>query len=78
MKFRIPTYFDSLITNKTMKMGANDIFEVKTDKTSLFTLKQAKTNQNQNLPTNSKLVNKPKTSEHTRINPRNPKLGNIH
>ena len=35
-KFRVPTYFDCLITNMTMEIGTNDIFKVKTQKNLIF------------------------------------------
>ena len=36
LKLRIPTYFDLVIMNMTMKIGANDTFKVKTAKKTLF------------------------------------------
>ena len=35
-KLRIPTYFDLLITNTTMKIDADDTFKVKTPKENLI------------------------------------------
>ena len=36
LNFCIPMYFDLVITNITMKTGANHIFKVKTQKKTLF------------------------------------------
>ena len=36
LKLYIPTYFDLLITNMTVKIDANDTFKVKTKKKTLF------------------------------------------
>ena len=36
LKLRMPTYFDLLMTNLTVKISANDTFKVKTLKKTLF------------------------------------------
>ena len=36
LKLRVTTYFELLITNMTTKIGANDIFKVKTKKNLIF------------------------------------------
>ena len=61
LKLRIPTYFDSLITNMTMRIGANDIFKVKTQMKKLIF--HAETGQDE---PKSKLAKKPKTLSQTK------------
>ena len=57
----------------TMKIGANDIFKVKTQKDLIFHAETDQSTQSQNLLTKPKLVHKPKIRKWTQTN---PKLGN--
>ena len=59
---------------KTRKWTEN----LQTESSTFAPLKQATSNQSQNLLTNFKLVNKTKTRRQTQTNPRNPELGNKH